>query len=323
MRSFRSRLCRMMVTSVLAPKFKPGISVDRQREALDKFARRAILPAGTRTEHVNADGVTGEWISVNETVRTSAILYLHGGAYNMGSARTHRELAARISKAAGARSLLINYRLAPEYPYPAALEDAVTAYRWLLKNGYSPDKIVIAGDSAGGGLTIATLLVLRDSGIPLPSAAVCLSPWANLEEPEESMSTGVGTDPFVSPDWLESMAHNYVADCDPHLPLISPVHADFRGLPPILIQVGSDETLLSDSTRLAGQGRKAGVKVTLDVWENMWHVWHMFAAIMPEAKRAVNEVGEFVKTHIGSAEVNHAGRAMVSARISRKDEPHK
>lgn len=299
MRSFRSRLCRLIVTSVLAPKFKPEISVDRQREALDKFARRAMLPAGTRIQQVNADGVTGEWISVDETGGKRAILYLHGGAYNMGSARTHRELAARISKAAGVKSLLINYRLAPEHPYPAALEDTVTAYRWLAKNRYSPDNIVIAGDSAGGGLAVATLLMLRDSGDFLPSAAVCLSPWVDLKGSEESMSTQAGTDPFLSPDWLGAMALNYVAGNDPDLPLISPVHADFRGLPRILIQVGSDDTLLNDSRRLAAQAKKAGVEVTLDIWENMWHVWHLFAGIMPEAKRAVNEVGKFVKKHIG------------------------
>jgi monoterpene epsilon-lactone hydrolase len=298
MRSFRSRLCRMMVTSVLAPKFKPEISVDRQREALDKFARRALLPARTRIQQVNADGVKGEWISVDETGGKSAILYFHGGAYNMGSARTHRELAARISKAAGVKSLLINYRLAPEHPYPAALEDAVTAYCWLLKDGYSPDNIVIAGDSAGGGLAIATLLKIRDSGNLLPSAAVCLSPWADLEGSAESMSKQARTDPFLSPDWLEAMALNYVAGNNPGLPLISPVHANFHGLPPILIQVGSDEMLLNDSKRLAAQASKAGVSVTLDIWENMWHVWHLFAGIMPESKRAVFDVGEFVQKHI-------------------------
>jgi len=288
-----------MVTSVVAPKFKGEVSVDRQRKALDRLARRAMLPAGTKIQQVNADGVTGEWISVDDTGGKHAILYLHGGAYNMGSARTHRELTARISKAAGVKSLLINYRLAPEHPYPAALEDAVAAYRWLVKNGYSPENIVIAGDSAGGGLVIATLLMLRDSGNLLPSAAVCLSPWVDLKGSAESMNTPTGKDPFFSPDWLEAMARNYVAGNDPGLPFISPVHADFRGLPPILIQIGSDETLLNDSKRLAARAGNAGVVVTLDVWENMWHVWHLFAGIMPEAKRAVNEVGVFVKKHIG------------------------
>lgn len=300
MRSVRSHLCRLVVKYLMAPKFDISKSVEDQRKALEVFAKRSLLPANTRIHPVSAEGIPAEWISVGDARNECAVLYLHGGAYNMGSAQTHRELAARICKASGVKSLLVGYRLAPEYPYPAAVDDAVSAYRWLLGNGYSSEDIVVAGDSAGGGLAIATLIRLRDAGDPLPSSAVCLCPWTDLEGAGEAIASLADVDPLLSLNWLRWAARNYVAANNLRSPLVSPVYADLRGLPPMLIQVGSDEILLSDSTRLAERAQDAGVDVTLDVWENMWHVWHMFAGMMPEAKRAIDDVGDFIKNHVGS-----------------------
>ena len=282
----------------MSPKFNVTSTVEEQRRTFENLAKFSILPSRTDVQPVHVGDVPAEWISVGTTSEESAVLYLHGGAYTIGSPRTHRDIAARISKAAGVRILLIDYRLAPEHPHPAAVQDVVMAYRWLLENGLSPHNIAIAGDSAGGGLAIAALVSLRDAGEPLPAAAVCLSPWTDLQGTGESMTTHVHADPFLTPEWLQSMAKHFVADHDPRMPLISPIHADLHDLPPVLIQVGSDEILLSDSMRLAESARQAGVETTLDVWEGMWHVWHFFAGQMPEGKRAMNKVGTYIRSHL-------------------------
>ncbi len=282
----------------MSPKFNLTSTVEEQRRAFENLAKLSILPSRTDVQPVHVGDVPAEWISVGTTSEEGAVLYLHGGAYTIGSPRTHRDIAARISKAAGVRTLLIDYRLAPEHPHPAAVQDVVAAYRWMLEYGLSPHNIAIAGDSAGGGLAIAALVSLRDTGEPLPAAAVCLSPWTDLQGTGESMTTHIDADPFLSPEWLQLMAKHYVANNDPRMPLISPIHADLHDLPPVLIQVGSDEILLSDSMRLAESARQAGVKTTLDVWEGMWHVWHFFAGQMPEGKRAMKIVGTYIRSHL-------------------------
>jgi epsilon-lactone hydrolase len=298
MESLRSYLFRLVVKYFMSPKFSNSSTVQKQRKALERFSKFSILPGKTRIEPHLIGELAANWVSVGNTLEDFAILYLHGGAYNIGSLNTHRELAARISKASKIKTLLIDYRLAPEHPYPAAVEDAVLAYRWLLKNGYPSNNIVIAGDSAGGGLAIAALVKLRDLGEPLPAAAVCLSAWTDLELTGESMKTHIQKDPFLTPSWLQYMAKHYVADNDFRLPLISPIYADLAMLPPLLIQAGSDEILLSDSIRIAERARKAGIDTTLDVWENMWHVWHFFAGKMPEAKSAINRISNFIHENI-------------------------
>ncbi len=223
------------------------------------------------------------------------ILYLHGGGYVMGSINTHRELGQRLSRAAAARVLLIDYRLAPEHPHPAAVEDATRAYRWLLSRGVSPSRLVVAGDSAGGGLTVATLLAARDSGLPLPAAGVCLSPWVDLEGVGESMTTKAAADPLVQRDGLRRMGALYLNGQDPRTPLASPLYADLSGLPPLLIQVGTAEALLDDSTRLAERAREAGVEVDLEPWDDMIHVWQAFAAVLPEGQQAIERIGQFIR----------------------------
>ena len=199
------------------------------------------------------------------------------------------------------RALGIEYRLAPENPFPAAVDDAVAAYRWLLSAGLEPGRIVIVGDSAGGGQAIATLVALRDAGEPLPAAAVPVSPWVDLEGLGESMTTKAAVDPFVQPGRrrIEAMARMYVGDGDIRAPLAAPLYADLHGLPPLLVMVGSSETLLDDSTRIAERARVAGVDVTLEIWDDMVHVWTLFAPILSEGQQAIDRIGEFIRQHVG------------------------
>jgi acetyl esterase/lipase len=225
------------------------------------------------------------------------MLYLHGGGYAVGSLDSHRGVAARLSQACQMEVLLLDYRLAPEHPFPAALDDAVAAYCWLLQNGLLPQRLVIAGDSAGGGLTLATLLSLREWGSPLPAAAVCISPLTDIEGTGESFVSKATADPWLTPESISILRH-YVGTNNPRLPLLSPIYADLCGLPPLLIHVGSDEILLSDSTRLAEQAGATGVEVKLKVWPEMWHVFHCFAPYLPEARQAIEEVGAFVREKV-------------------------
>ncbi|MCH8345634.1 MAG: alpha/beta hydrolase, partial [Chloroflexi bacterium] len=217
-----------------------------------------------------------------------------------GSINTHREMISRLSRASGARALAIDYRLAPEHPFPAAIEDATTAYRWLLSSGVDPARLVIAGDSAGGGLTVATLISLRDAGDPLPAAAVCLSPWVDMEAASDSMTTKAEADPMITQKDVLEGAQAYLNGADPRTPLASPIHADLSGLPPLLIHVGTAEVLLDDSTRLAERARSAGVDVTLEPWDDMIHVFQFFASMLPEGQQAIDRIGEFVREHVGA-----------------------
>lgn len=267
-------------------------------EAKNMDDMRAIMietqaPEGVTCTPVEAGGVSAEWSVAAGVDEAKVVLYVHGGGYVMGSAGSHRDVTGRLSKAAGARVLSLNYRLAPEHPFPAPVDDAVAAYRWLLAQGISPGNIAVAGDSAGGGLAIATLLALRDAGEPLPAAGIGISPWVDMEGTGESMTTRAAVDPVVQKEGLLGMAKLYLGDADPKNPLAAPLHADLAGLPPLLLQVGDAETLLDDSTRLAERARAAGVDVTLKVWDEMPHVWHLFAPILPEGRQAIDEIGSF------------------------------
>ena len=269
-------------------------------EAKNMDDMRAIMietqaPDGVTCTPVDAGGVSAEWSVAAGVDEAKVVLYVHGGGYVMGSAGSHRDMTGRLSKAAGARVLSLNYRLAPEHPFPAPVDDAVAAYRWLLAQGISPGNIAVAGDSAGGGLAIATLLALRDAGEPLPAAGIGISAWVDMEGTGESMTTRAAVDPVVQKEGLLGMAKLYLGDSDPKSPLAAPLHADLGGLPPLLLQVGDAETLLDDSTRLAEKARAAGVDVTLKVWDEMPHVWHLFAPILPEGRQAIDEIGSFVQ----------------------------
>jgi acetyl esterase/lipase len=272
-------------------------TVQDMRANFDQMGALFPVAADVKCEPVNAGGVKAEWVTAPGADAGRAVLYLHGGGYVIGSINTHRDLAARISRAAKARALIIDYRLAPEHPFPAAVEDSVAAYRWMLASGLSASRIAVAGDSAGGGLTVATLVAIRDAKLANPGAGVCLSPWVDLEGLGDSMKTKASVDPMVQKDALVEMAKHYLAGQSPRSPLAAPLYADLAGLPPLLIHVGTAETLLDDSTRLAERARKAGVKVTLEPWENMIHVFQIFAPMLDEAQQAIDKIGEFIRAN--------------------------
>jgi phosphinothricin tripeptide acetyl hydrolase len=248
---------------------------------------------------VSAPAAPAEWLRPPGAVAGRVVLYLHGGGYVIGSPRSHRHLAAAIARAAGTPALLPDYRLAPEHPFPAALEDAVAAYEWLLARGIAPERIVVAGDSAGGGLTVATLLALRDRGLPTPGGGVCISPWVDLTCSGGSYATKAAADPIVLRQSVAMMAQAYAGTGDFKAPLVSPLFADLRRLPPLLVQVGSDEVLLDDARGLAERARAAGVDVRFEEWPAMVHVWPWFLGMLDEAERAVGVIGEFVRARLG------------------------
>jgi len=274
-------------------------SIPEMRAELEAMSAGAMVPDGTRCQPVRAAGVPCEWIDAPDAAADAAILYLHGGGYVVGSIASHRAHVARLSAACAARGLAVDYRLGPEHPHPAAVDDAVAAYRWLLAQGIPPARVVVAGDSAGGGLTVATLLALRDAGDLPPAAGVCISPWTDLTCSSASMTTRAAIDPMVKPDVLRRMAAAYLGAADACTPLASPLHARLDGLPPLLVHVGTAETLLDDATGLAERARAAGVDVTLEVWEDMIHVWHCFAPLLPEADQAIARIGEYVRARVG------------------------
>jgi monoterpene epsilon-lactone hydrolase len=275
---------------------QPDLSLEEQRAAFED-APRFPLAEDVTCEEVDAGGVPGEWITTPGAADERVIFYLHGGGYVLCSINTHRELISRLSRAAGARVLAIDYRLAPESPFPAAVHDSVSAYRWLLSQGVEPGQIVVGGDSAGGGLTVATLVALRDAEGPLPAAGVCISPWTDMEC--ASVIERAATDGMIQPEGILGMAKAYLGGADARTPLASPIYADLKGLPPLLIQVGGAEELLDDSTRLAERAKAAGVDVTLESWEDMFHVWHSYAGMLPEGQQAIERIGEFVREKVG------------------------
>ena len=271
-----------------------SMTVAERRAQYERAEKFFPTPPDVKVEHVGAPTVPAEWLTPPGARADAAVLYLHGGGYVIGSPRSHRHLAAAVGAAARMCVLLPDYRLAPEHPFPAAVDDAVAAYRWLMDRTIAPARIVIAGDSAGGGLTVAMLLALRDAGVPLPAAGVCISPWVDLTCSGGSYRTRAEADPIVKGESVGQMATAYLAGKDAKTPLASPLFADLRGLPPLLIHVGDDEVLLDDAVQLAERTRKAGVDATLDVWDQMVHVWHWFFPMLDEGQQAFDRIGEFV-----------------------------
>ncbi len=286
-----------LVQVIQARPAQESPSIEEQRAGFEMLMSLFQTPDDVACEPVDAGGVPAEWIAAPGAQADRVILYLHGGGYVIGSINSHRELASRISRGSQARALSIDYRLAPENPFPAGLEDATAAYRWLLSTGVEPTRVVVAGDSAGGGLTLATLLALRDAGTPLPAAGVCLSPWTDLEGTGDSAKPGAVDDPMVQLDGLVAMGRHYLGGADPRDPLAAPLYADYTGLPPLLIQVGTREILLDDATRVAERAKQCGVDVTLEPWEGLIHVWHAFGPTVPESQEAVARIGEFIRKH--------------------------
>lgn len=294
MTSLQSKFLRLYVRYI-ASKSDPDQSIPEKRAKLEKDAKSIVrMPRGVSVHSLQAGNVPAEWHEPDAARKETAILYLHGGSYIVGSPRTHRGLAGSIALAGRSPALVVDYRLAPENPFPAALDDALSAYAWLHDSGFAPQRIVIGGDSAGGGLAIAAAVALRERGISLPAALFCISPWTDLTGSGGSIRTRAAADPWLKASELTDEAKLYSGQNAPDHPLISPLFADMRGLPPTLIHVGDDEILLSDSTRLEEKMKAAGVDVTLEIWPGMWHVWHAFAPYIPEARLAIERIGTYI-----------------------------
>jgi acetyl esterase/lipase len=271
------------------PKDIPG-----QREALEKYARAPKRSLGVVCEPVEAGGVPAEWITPRGVDKDRVLLHFHGGGYVMGSAKIQRALTANIGLAGGCRALSVDYRLAPENPFPAALDDSLAAYRWLLKEGIDPAKIIIFGDSSGSGLGLALLVSLRDAGDPLPAGAVCFAPWTDLAMTGDSIHSKADVDVVNDVDGMAINAKHYAGEYDLKDPRVSPLYADLTGLPPLFLQGGTEDVMLDDSTRFAKRARLAGVDVTLDVWPGMIHLFQIWAGFMPEANQAIARAGAFI-----------------------------
>ncbi len=309
MLSIRARLCKFLLQNRNLLRLRPKReiidwnnyeSILRFRQDVEDGAGKfGKLPAGIEVSPVTIADISAEWILPTPARKDQVMLYFHGGGYVSGTCRAHRSIAAKFVKGSGIGALLFEYRLAPEHPFPAALEDSLTTYRWLLEQGVSPSHIVFIGDSAGGGLALATLLALRDQGIPLPAGAVAYSPVTDHKCTGDSYQTNAKV--CLAPEGMgPACGRHYAGDNDLGLPYISPLYGDLHGLPPLLIYVGGDETLLDDSTRFAEKAKVAGVDVKLNVGEGLFHCYPAVTPFFPEAQQAMNEICAFIKTHINN-----------------------
>ncbi len=283
-----------LLASQAATKTLP---IAERRRIDDETGDQFSLPEGLQVEPVTAADFKGEWVKAASLRNDAALIYLHGGAYVFCSPHSHRHLVAALSEATSSAAFALDYRLAPEHPFPAAIQDSVAAYRWLLDQGFAPNRIAIAGDSAGGGLTVATMLRLREAGLPLPAAGVCISPWVDLTMAGASYSANA--EAIATRDRLAGYVKLYLNYAvDTRHPLVSPVFADLTGLPPLLIQVGAAEPFYDDSVQLNATAKACGVEATLEIWPEMMHVWHYFHPMLTEGRQAIARIGEFVKSKI-------------------------
>jgi acetyl esterase/lipase len=300
MASARSRVLNVVLRILTARPIDPAVDPRSLRDRLNRLALRfAGKPKGVSVEKVDISGMAAEWLTP-ETVHGGTLLYLHGGGYIICGPDTHRPMVATLARRAGARALVIDYRLAPEHPFPAAVEDACKAYRWLIAQGVAPESITVAGDSAGGGLTLALLLSLRNAGDPMPAGAALLSPWTDLAMSGWTHVTHAKLDPMLSVEGALLAARHYLQGALPTDPLASPLYGEFGGLPPLLIHVGEREILLDDSVRLAERARAAGVSVEIKTWQGMPHVFQAFG-FLPEARAALAEIGDFLTARMNPA----------------------
>ncbi|WP_339832231.1 alpha/beta hydrolase [uncultured Parvibaculum sp.] len=273
---------------------RAALPLDERRKVMDGNAEMFPVPPGATVESADLGGLGAEWAHAGDSGSGPVVLYFHGGGYVVGSPVSHRHLTARLALAAGASVLSVAYRLAPEAPFPAAVEDGLKAYRWLLARGDAPERIALAGDSAGGGLAMAVLLAAKRDGLPMPAAAALLSPWTDLTCATATYASRAAADPMITQAGIREMAALYLDGADPRAPLASPNFGDLTGLPPLLIQVGSDEVLLDDARDLDARARAAGVAAELEVWDDMIHVWHAFYQMLPEGERAIMRLGAWL-----------------------------
>ena len=265
-------------------------------------------PADITWEPLDAAGMSAEWVIPDGCEPGRALVHFHGGGYALGTLESTRALCSHIARATRARLLSVDYRLAPEHPFPAAVDDAVTAYRFTISEGYAPEAVALCGDSSGGGLALATLVALRERGDPMPAAAICMSPWTDLTLSGSSLQENRDADPMVSAATLTLMADAYLGEVDRRSPTASPLFADLAGLPPLLVQVAAGELLIDDATRFAERAQEAGVEVTLEIWEEVFHVWHAFADLLPEARAAIARIGTYVEDRLGAPPMTTPGR---------------
>jgi epsilon-lactone hydrolase len=298
--SLRSEIVRVGMRLLIKRHKYRDLTIEQHRR-FASTAERLVPdpPPYTRTLAVDAGGVGADSISTLVSDDDRHVLFLHGGGFIIGSPALYRHVTWRIATATCARVLAVDYRLAPEHPFPAALEDAAAAYQWLLDQGADARRIAVMGDSAGGGLVFSLMLRLRDEGSPLPSAAVALSPWTDLALTGPSLKLNANADPLLNAEDPPQFVEDYLAGADPRTPYASPLYGDPAGLPPTMIQVGSDEVLRDDAVRMADRMRKAGCQVELEIWPRMPHVWHAFAPLIPEARRAIERIGSFVRDRTG------------------------
>ncbi len=278
------------------------LSLEQLRATLDQGGAGAHLPDDLVLEPTTLGEVAAEWSSTPAADQGSVLLYLHGGGYLFGSIASHRGLVTNLGARAGVRTLAVEYRLAPEHPFPAALDDTMAGYRHLLDKGFDPARIVVGGDSAGGGLAIALLLAAREAGLPLPAAALCISPWLDMTLTGASMKAKASSDVLVGEALLVQAVQAYVGDrVDRQDPRVSPLFGDFAGMPPVMVQVGSHEVVLDDATRLAAALGAADVSVRLEVWGRMPHVWHLYADMLSEGREALAQAGDFLRRSLAEA----------------------
>lgn len=294
--SMRARV----ISFVMRHTIKKQMSTFEDHLALRKQAGSSTgrTPAEVHTESVSANGVPAEWVRWREATDDGAIVYLHGGGYVFGSLDSHRSIAWRLARATGMSVLLVDYRLAPEHPYPAAVDDAFNAYQWLLDQQIAQDRLVVAGDSAGGGLATALMLRLKTEGSKLPEAAVLLSPWADLTLSGASMSENADGDAMLSREALTKFKTLYLADTDPGTAYASPLYADLAGLPPVHVTVGSTEVLLSDAENLVTRINACGGTAELSIWPKLPHVFPILGDLIPESKQAIEDMAAFIRTHL-------------------------
>ena len=293
--SKRARILRWITSRYIQRIDVHSADVLKLRRRLDMIGRLLMKAFRVKLERTTINNLYAEWLRPKKARRGRVLLYLHGGAYVMGSCRSHRQMVSHIARAAGIDALVPEYRLSPEHKFPDAIDDAVGVYRELLGSGFRAEDIIISGDSAGGGLAVATLLSLRDAGDPMPAAAVLLSPFLDVTASGDSATTRADKDPWFHASDVKVVIEHYCGEGQVRDPLVSPVFAEVAGLPPVLIQVGDHEILLSDSTRFADMLRAAGGEAEIEIWPEMWHVFQLFIGKMPEARRAIHKIGDFVR----------------------------
>jgi len=290
--SLRSRFWRSMLRKIF---LETGLTIQAERLRSAKNSKYHMpFPVSVHVDDLDVDGLKSVSLQPVDADEKQVVLHLHGGGYVTGSIGAYLMLCIPMAKALRTRIILPEYRLAPEHPFPAALDDALKAYRWLLAQGYAGSSIILSGDSAGGGLCLATVQALRDAGDPLPGAVLCMSPWTDLTHASQSHKDNIRSEVLLRTDMLKLWASYYAGTADLKNPLISPAFADFRGFPPLLILVDRGEILFDDARMVAERAKAAGVQVTLSVWDGLWHVWPIVGALVPESGQAFDEMARFL-----------------------------